>query len=389
MTPSLTPFYRGKRVLVTGHTGFKGGWLCAWLSRMGAEVTGLALPPQPSGIPTSFSAAESDVRSVIGDVRDPAVVGAVLARFRPEIVFHLAAQSLVRRGYREPVATFATNVMGTVHLLEAVRTTPSVRAVVVVTSDKCYENREWEWSYRETDAIGGADPYSSSKGCAELVVASYRRSYFTPEEQPGLASARAGNVIGGGDWSEDRLVPDFVRATLAGRPLVLRHPSAVRPWQHVLEPLHGYMLLARGLWEESQELSEAWNFGPAEESAVTVQHLARSLVRHWGRGEIVAVSDPDGWHEAHQLRLDARKARSRLGWSPLLALDEAVAFTARWYDAALQHGRAGAAETTGRQIDEYERRISHSAAPLDGATVTDLPRLGGAPESTLQPLTRS
>jgi CDP-glucose 4,6-dehydratase len=351
---SFPSFYRGKKVLVTGHTGFKGGWLVSWLKTLGAQVVGFALSPDTQ--PNLFEAAcvNRDMISVTGDVRDLAAVTRVFQQHSPEIVFHNAAQPLVRRSYRDPVATYATNVMGTVHALEAVRQTPSVRAAVVVTSDKAYENREWFWPYREEDAMGGHDPYSSSKGCAELVSASYRMSFFSGPESAGLATARAGNVMGGGDWSEDRLIPDIVRAIAGGKAVVIRQPDSVRPWQHVLEPLRGYLMLAQKLFENGSEYAEAWNFGPRDEDAVSVRELAKRVISSWKLGELKIDPDPNAAHEAQSLRLSTAKARSRLGWQPALSLDEAIEWTVDWYNCYYRDPRSSAAKTE-EQIRTYSR----------------------------------
>jgi CDP-glucose 4,6-dehydratase len=324
-------FWSGRKVLVTGHTGFKGGWLSLWLQEAGASVTGFSLGP-PSD-PSLFEMARvgDGMRSIIGDLRDPAAVEAVLETAQPEVVFHLAAQSLVRRSYASPVETYATNVMGTLHLLEGIRHTPNVRAVVVVTTDKCYENREWPWPYRETDAMGGWDPYSSSKGAAELLCASYRRSFFHEGGRVALATARAGNVIGGGDYAADRLLPDLVRGALAGSPIVVRNPAAVRPWQHVLDSLSGYMLLARALLEEGQVWAEGWNFGPSEDDGLTVAAVADGFVRGWGKGAAWVLDDGANPHEAQVLRLDSSKARARLGWRPRWNAGDALRRTIDWY----------------------------------------------------------
>lgn len=349
----MRDFYAGKRVLVTGHTGFKGSWLCRWLQRMGARVVGFALPPDQE--PSLFEAAgvARGMTSILGDLRDLAALSGAVAEHRPEIVLHLGAQALVRRSYREPVDTFATNVMGTLHVLEACRLAPSTRAIVVVTSDKCYENREWVWGYREHEPLGGFDPYSASKACAEIVAAAYRRSFLSAEGGPAVASARAGNVIGGGDWSEDRLVVDIVRAVAAGRPALIRNPRSTRPWQHVLDPLAGYLLLARRLYEEGQAHAEAWNFGPSEDPLPVVE-LARRLVQRMGRGELeIAAADPRAPHEATALRLDCSKARARLGWQPRIDIERALAMTARWYRAYLDDP-ASAGRELDRQIEEVE-----------------------------------
>jgi CDP-glucose 4,6-dehydratase len=357
--PKLSDFYRGKRVFVTGHTGFKGSWMSLWLKRLGAEVTGFSLPL--SADPSLFQLAKigAGLTSIWGDVRDsPALVDA-LKHAGPAVVFHLAAQPLVRLSYADPVATFAVNVMGTVNLLEAVRQTPSVEAVAIITSDKCYENREWVWGYRENEPMGGVDPYSSSKGCAELVTAAYRESFFGRKGAPAVGSCRAGNVFGGGDWSADRLVPDIARAILEGRPVGLRNPHAVRPWQHVLEPLSGYLLLAARLAGDGTSgtvFADGWNFGPNPGSDLTVEQLARLMVAHWGKGQIEIDRDVNAPHEAHTLRLDSSKARHGLGWRPLLSLDESIRWTVDWYRLSAEEPEEVAA-LTNAQIDEYASRM--------------------------------
>lgn len=325
--------WQGRRVLVTGHTGFKGGWLSLWLQTLGAEVHGLALAP-PSEPSLFVQARVADgMHSTLGDIRDPALVRRAVQACRPEVIFHLAAQPLVRASYEDPLGTYATNVMGTLHLLDAARACGGVRAIVNVTSDKCYENREWPWPYREDEALGGHDPYSSSKACAEIVSASWRRSFLHAQGATGLATARAGNVIGGGDWAEDRLVPDLLRAFEAGRPAVLRNPLAVRPWQHVLEPLAGYLLLAERLLADPPAWSRAWNLGPGEADARPVAWIADTLAALWGAGA-GWVQDPGSHpHEAQLLRLDATLARVRLGWQPRWPLREALARVAGWHRA--------------------------------------------------------
>ena len=335
---ALRAAFEGKRVLLTGHTGFKGGWLALWLRSLGARVTGLALPPDTT--PSLFEDARlSEVlEHVEGDVRDPDRVLAVVRQARPEVVFHLAAQSLVRRSYDEPVTTLATNVMGTAHLLDALRRDRVRAAVVVVTSDKCYENREWEHAYRETDPMGGSDVYSTSKGAAELVVQGYRRSFFPPERLAehgvALATARAGNVIGGGDWAPDRLVPDCVRALAAGRPVEVRNPGSVRPWQHVLEPLLGYLILAAHLQgPEAARFCEAWNLGPALGGARPVADVVAAVVKAWGAGSWTASPPRPAYAEAARLRLSIEKAHDRLGWSPRWDVADAVRETVAWYRA--------------------------------------------------------
>lgn len=342
-------FWRGKRVFLTGHTGFKGGWLALWLQRLGAEVTGYALAPATDPNLFELVHVANGLRDVRGDIRDLDMLQGALAEARPGIVIHMAAQALVRRSYAEPVDNYATNVMGTVNLLEAVRQAGGVRAVLVVTSDKCYENREWLWGYRENEAMGGFDPYSSSKGCAELVAAAYRNSYFR-DTDTGVASVRAGNVIGGGDWAEDRLVPDMVRAALEGRVTRLRNPGAIRPWQHVLEPLSGYLLLAERLFVEGQAFAEGWNFGPLDADAKPVEWIAGELTALWDgiRWEKNTAPHP---HEAHYLKLDCSKAHARLDWTPRLPLGQALSWTVRWYQACARG--ADMRQLTDEQIENY------------------------------------
>ncbi len=344
-------FWAGKRVLITGHTGFKGSWLALWLKRLGAEVTGVSLAPDTQPNLFSLAAAEAAASHFI-DIRDLLALQACVDDVRPEIVLHLAAQSLVRPSYVDPVGTYSTNVMGTVHVLEAARTAASVRAVVVVTSDKAYENREWVWAYRETEAVGGHDPYSNSKGCAELVVSAYRRSFFAQRGVP-VASARAGNVIGGGDWSVDRLIPDIVRAFERGQSVEVRSPSAVRPWQHVLEPINGYLVLAECLCGAGGEtFAEAWNFGPADEDCRPVSYVLDRMANAWQGDARWHVSERQHAHEATFLKVDSSKARSRLGWDRRLRLDEALSWTADWYRR--QGSGASARDLSVAQIEAYE-----------------------------------
>jgi len=344
-------FWRGKRVFLTGHTGFKGSWLSLWLQRLGAQVTGYALRPPTR--PSLFEEARvaRGMKSVIADVREPRKLAAALARSRAQIVLHMAAQSLVRESYADPVGTYATNVMGTVGVLEAARAVRSVRAIVVVTSDKCYDNREHPGAYAETDAMGGADPYSSSKGCAELVTAAYRRSFLAATGVQ-VASARAGNVLGGGDWSRDRLVPDALRAFHAGERLGVRNPGAIRPWQHVLDPLHGYLLLAERLWRQ-RAYAEAWNFGPAAADHKPVRWLVDQLARRWGLHAAWRADRAPKPHEAQLLRLDCTKAIKRLRWRPRLDLHRTLDWVVEWHRRCDQG--EDAREVTLEQIQRFER----------------------------------
>ena len=348
--------WRGRRVFLTGHTGFKGGWLALWLASKGAVVRGYGL--NPCTTPNLFEAARigSVIEDLRGDLRDGASLDRAVTEFAPEVVFHMAAQPLVRYSYQDPIGTFETNVIGTARVLDAVRRTPSVHAVVCITTDKCYENKEWLWGYRETDPLGGYDPYSSSKACAEIVSAAYRQSYFPVAElakhRCAVATARAGNVIGGGDWSDDRLIPDLLRGFAAGRPALIRRPHAIRPWQHVLEPLHGYLLLAEKLLTAEPRYATAFNFGPADEDARSVGWIVENLVSFWGEGAR-SVLDPDpGVHEAGYLKLDASRAHAELGWSPKLQLVTALAWLVQWYKAQAT-GADMQAETL-TQIAAYE-----------------------------------
>jgi CDP-glucose 4,6-dehydratase len=363
MEDLVTPFsWRGRKVLLTGHTGFKGGWLALWLARLGAEVRGYALDPATD--PNLFTAARvgSVVEDVRGDIRDAAALERAMQEFAPEVVFHLAAQPLVRYSYQDPIGTFETNVMGTAHVLDCVRRTPSVRAVVSVTTDKCYDNKEWVWPYRETDPLGGYDPYSSSKACAEIVSAAFRQSYFPVAElgQPSghcvaVATARAGNVIGGGDWSTDRLIPDLVRGFLSGEPVLIRRPHAIRPWQHVLEPLHGYLLLAEKLLTHDPRFATAYNFGPVEDDARPVGWIAERMTRFWGDGASWVQDTADSPHEAGYLKLDASRARADLGWVPRLRLDQALEMLVAWYRA--WQAAADMHAFTLAQIERYQALV--------------------------------
>jgi CDP-glucose 4,6-dehydratase len=342
-------FWRGRRVLVTGHTGFKGSWLTLWLRALDAEVAGYALAPPTEPALFDIARAAQGITHVLGDVRDAQRLDAALQAFAPEVVIHMAAQPLVRASYTDPVGTYATNVMGTVHLLEAVRRQGSVRAVVNVTTDKCYENREWLWGYREDEAMGGHDPYSSSKGCAELVTSAWRRSFL--HEGVALASARAGNGIGGGDWAAERLVPDVLKAFGQGEPVTLRNPLAVRPWQHVLEPLCGYLTLAQRLHEQGQAFAEGWNFGPTDDDARPVGQIVQRLAQLWGEGAHWRQDPGVQPHEAQLLKLDCSKARQRLRWQPRWGLDETLQRIVAWYRAWL--GGANMREHCLREINDY------------------------------------
>jgi CDP-glucose 4,6-dehydratase len=333
----VADFWSGKRVLITGHTGFKGSWLSLWLQMVGARVAGIALPPPTT--PSLFDTAgvASGIQSTIGDIRSLDSVQAAMADFQPEIVLHLAAQSVVRASYKDPVETYATNVMGTVHVLEAVRNLHCVKAVVVVTSDKCYDNKEWAWGYRETDRLGGFDPYSNSKGCTEMVAAAYRDSFFSPDtySQHGvaLATARAGNVIGGGDWTEDQLLPDVIRAVAENRAVKLRSPDAVRPWQFVMEPLDGYLTLAERLHRDGPLPMIGWNFGPGEDHAQTVQWIVQRVCEKWGDGASWGRDANHHPHEAGYLKLDSSMARSHLQWRSRLDMESTLDWTVEWFKA--------------------------------------------------------
>jgi CDP-glucose 4,6-dehydratase len=378
-------FWKSRRVFVTGHTGFKGSWLALWLHSMGAEVCGYALDPPTEPNLYRLLDLEGQIQSIRGDIRELGGLESAMRGFAPEVVLHMAAQPLVRLSYQSPVETYTVNVLGTVHLLEAVRRTPSARAVVVVTSDKCYENQEWARPYLEHEAMGGHDPYSSSKGCAELVTSAYRRSFFHPDgwsgHRVGVASARAGNVIGGGDWAPERLVPDIMRAWAAGEPAVIRNPEAVRPWQHVLEPLSGYLALAERLYADGAAFGEGWNFGPADQGSADqgsadqgmadrglaeadarpVRYLVTELARLWGDEARWQSDVAEQVHEAHLLRLDSMKACARLGWAPRWSLDETLAHTVEWYKGYYRGEDVRACSL--KQIETYMQTANIQTAP--------------------------
>jgi len=355
MFSALKKFYPGKKVFITGHTGFKGAWLCLWLNILGAEVTGYALDPPT--VPSLFELCRIDrfVKSIIADVRDgEALKGAMLAAC-PEIVIHMAAQPIVRDSYKNPVETYAINLMGTVHLLEAVRNSSTVKSVINVTTDKCYDNREWAWGYRENEPLGGYDPYSNSKACSELVTSAYRSSFFNSKDfhrhGVGLASARAGNVIGGGDWAQDRLVPDCIRSLLKREKIIIRNPHAIRPWQHVLEPLSGYLELARRLDEDGRRYGEAWNFGPGDEDAKPVEWLVQKICAKWGENAGYEIDRREQPHEVNYLKLDCSKARWLLGWRPKLNLDQAIDRVIEWINVYKEKGDLRA--VCEKQIEDY------------------------------------
>ena len=346
--------YHNKKVLITGHTGFKGSWLALWLSQMGAIVTGYSL--QPPTEPNHFQLLNLDIHSVIGNIRDLDKLKKVIKEQQPEIVFHLAAQAIVRQSYQEPVETFSSNVLGTVNVLEAARTCDSVRAIVIVTSDKCYENQEWPWGYREIDTLGGYDPYSASKGCAELVTSCWRNSFFNLKDygkthQALLASARAGNVIGGGDWAPDRLIPDIMRAVHQKEKVKIRNPHATRPWQHVLEPLSGYLLLGQKLLESRQGFAEAWNFGPSEEENVSVGEIVVHIKGVWPKIDYEIKQITGQPHEAGLLRLDCSKARTKLHWIPAWTGNDAIEKTTLWYKSFYESDKI----LSGEHLDCYTK----------------------------------
>lgn len=348
-------FWKGKRVFVTGHTGFKGGWLCLWLKQLGAELTGYAL--EPATEPSLFSVADvaEGMHSIIGDIRDRKKLTQAMLEAKPEVVIHMAAQALVRYSYQHPVETYEVNVMGSVNLLEAVRNCSSVKSVLVVTSDKCYENQERESGYLEHEPMGGFDPYSNSKGCAELVVSAYRRSYFENGQSVALATARAGNVIGGGDWSEDRLIPDMVRAFTSGQRVMIRNPDAVRPWQHIFEALHGYLLLLERMFEDSKSFSQAWNFGPEDKDSHDVAWIVEHFVSSWGEADWSVEKDAENLHEAGLLRLDCSKARKELNWHPAIELEQAMGWIADWYRC--YYDRRDVEAISAQQLDAFQRMV--------------------------------
>jgi len=359
MLNNFEGFYKGKKVLITGHTGFKGSWLSAWLTELGANVIGYSFEPPTK--PSMFKAMDlqDKITHIIGDVRDEEHLLAVFNKYQPEFVFHLAAQPIVRLSYEEPRLTYETNVMGTVNVLEAIRKTKSVKVGVIITSDKCYENKEWVYGYRESDPMGGYDPYSSSKGCAELVVSTYRHSFFSPERynkhKVALSSVRAGNVIGGGDWGQDRLVPDCIRALSERKAIEIRNPNAIRPWQHVLEPLSGYLLLGLKMYQEGDKYACAWNFGPPDSDIITVEEIVKKIISYWGDGKYKTEVSSKNPHEARLLKLDCSKAHSLLGWNPVYNVDETLKETVEWYKIYYTRDK-NMSNLTSNQIREYEKK---------------------------------
>lgn len=350
-------FFKDKKIFITGHTGFKGAWLATWLKRLGAEICGFSLEPPTTPNVFELARISEGIHSVHGDIRDYDALKHEINNFNPEIILHLAAQSLVRKSYKDPVETYSTNIMGTVNLLEAARQAKNVKAVINVTSDKCYENKEWIWGYRESDPMGGHDPYSSSKGCAELITSSYLSSFFSPETYSdhgiSIATARAGNVIGGGDFADDRLVPDLIRSFINEDTTQIRFPNAIRPWQHLLEPLSGYLMLAQQLYDKGPEFSGAWNFGPKESSVHTVASVADLMVFLWGGGARWESLNKLQPHEAGLLKLDSSKARNLLGWKPRLSFKDAIEWTVTWYKNYAECGD-NLIELMGKQINNYE-----------------------------------
>ena len=348
-------FYKGKRILITGHTGFKGSWLSVWLHELGAEVIGVAKDPITQKDNYVLSGVGEKIKADLrADIRDGQRMKEIFQEYKPEIVFHLAAQPLVRLSYEIPVETYETNVLGTINILEAIRMTDSVKVGIMITTDKCYENKEQVWGYRENEPMGGYDPYSSSKGAAEIAINSWRRSFFNPEQYEihgkSIASVRAGNVIGGGDWALDRIIPDCIRALEANKPIEIRSPKAIRPGQHVLEPLSGYMLLAQKMWDEPVKYCEGWNFGPHLESIIPVWNVASMVIENYGKGELKDLSDPNALHEAKLLILDISKARFQLGWEPKMNIEQCVALTVNWYKS---YSRGKVYNLCVEQIEKY------------------------------------
>jgi CDP-glucose 4,6-dehydratase len=353
MPIGMQDFYRNKRVFLTGHTGFKGAWLALWLSEMGAQVTGYALPPATDPNLFFLTGLEERIQSISGDIRDLGRLSDAISQAKPDLVFHLAAQALVRQSYLDPVGNYSTNLMGTVNLLEACRLAKSVKSIVIVTSDKCYENNESGKPYRDTDRLGGDDPYSSSKACVELITHAYRKSFYAEPSTAGVATARAGNVIGGGDWAECRIVPDCLRSLERNEDILIRNPESIRPWQHVLDPLHGYLQLAHALYNNKQSYASAWNFGPDEDACVTVQRLAQLVIQHWGSGSWRQAAQDKPFKESGVLRLDNAKAKKELEWQPRWNVESAIKKTVLWHKAYLN--KADAYSICCEQIETYQQ----------------------------------
>lgn len=347
--------YKSKKVLVTGHTGFKGSWLSLWLKELGADVYGIALEPKTRQDNFVVTGLKDKINHNNCNIKEKEKLFALFAQIQPQMVFHLAAQALVKKSFNDPVDTYETNLLGTVNVLEAIRHTPSVKTAVMITSDKCYKNVEWEWGYRETDELGGLDPYGASKACAELAINSYRESFFKEPGSSIVASVRAGNVIGGGDWSEKRIIPDIIRALMARKPVELRSPQATRPWQFVLEPLSGYLWLGAKMVTEG-DLSSGWNFGPEISYIVTVHTLAEKIIKLWGSGTIKDIADKNKFHEATLLSLDISKSRHRLNWEPTLTLDETINFTVQWYKKFTNKKNDILSDFTLKQISDYTKK---------------------------------
>ncbi len=350
-------FWKNKRILITGHTGFKGAWLSLWLQELNAEICGIALEPNTQPNLFSLASVAKNMQNHIADIRDFENIKKIIHDFKPEIIIHMAAQPLVRYSYQNPIETYSTNVMGTVHVLEAAKTCESIKAIVNVTTDKCYENKEWAWGYRENETLGGFDPYSNSKACSELVTSAYRNSFYQ-KLNIGLASARAGNVIGGGDWSQDRLIADIMKSIVDEKPVVIRNPHAIRPWQHVLEPLSGYLLLVEKLFNLPEKYAEAWNFGPYAHDAVTVENIVKKIFSNWPdkNAGYAIKQDPENLHEAHFLTLDITKAMTELNWKPRLNSNETIAWVTDWYQAWIK--KEDMHEFTVKQIKQYENLTS-------------------------------
>ena len=354
--------YQNKKVLITGHTGFKGSWLSVWLHMLGAELTGYALDPLTPKDNFVLSGMQENMHDNRGDVRDFHHLSKVFETAKPEFVFHLAAQPLVGRSYENPVETYGTNVMGTMNVLECIRNTPETKVGVIITTDKCYENKEWIWGYRENDTLGGYDPYSSSKACVELLVSSYRQSFFNGLEEDKkkyIATARAGNVVGGGDWSKNRIIPDCIRSLEQNQSITIRSPDAIRPWQHVLEPLYGYLILGTRLAEREKNVSGAWNFGPESENMIEVEKMVQKVIRHWGKGKYSCLKSAKQFHETNMLCLDISKAKRELKWDPAWSIDKTIELTVEWYR---QYPEEDVYSICTRQIKQYLedlRKIEH------------------------------